>query len=160
MTVKTVKTPHVWNSNSPKRLAQLLNPIEHFSRIVPSKSISDSSEINMSYSQEYASFLEETERLFSMTKVTEHLGSKRNLTKLLTWIETYNADEERSRLEAADVISVINVGTFDFNYCFENKEIFWNFLKTLKTFKTAPWYYRDYVVKKILGHTINITDIL
>ena len=114
----------------------------------------------MSYSQEYALFFEETERLFSITKVSEHLGSERNLTKLLTWIKMYNADEERSRLEAADVISVINVGTFDFNYCFENKEIFWNFLKTFKTFKTAPWYYRDYVVQKILGHTINIIDIL
>ena len=114
----------------------------------------------MGCSQEYASFLEETERHFSMTKVSKHLGSESNLTKLLTWIETYNADEDRTFLEAEDVISVINVGTFDFSYCFENKEIFWNFLKTFKTFKTAPWYYRDYVVEKMLGHTVNIIDIL
>jgi hypothetical protein len=122
--------------------------------------INDHNEIHMGCSLEYASFLEETEELFSMTKVIKHLGSESNLTKLLTWIETYNTDEERTDLEAEDVISVINVGTFDFNYCFENKEIFWNFLKTYKTFKTAPWYYRDYVVEKILGHTINIIDIL
>jgi hypothetical protein len=122
--------------------------------------ISDSSEIDIGCSQEYASFLEETEGLFSMTKVINHLGSENNLTKLLTWIETYNADDEKTVFDAEDVISVINVGTFDFSYCFENKEIFWNFLKTFKTFKTAPWYYRDYVVEKILGHTINIIDIL
>lgn len=122
--------------------------------------IGDSNEIHKGCSQEYASFLEETESLFSMTKIIKHLGSESNLTKLLTWIETYNADEDRTILAGEDVISVINVGTFNFSYCFENKIIFWNFLKTFKTFKTAPWYYRDYVVEKMLGHTVNVNDIL
>lgn len=95
-----------------------------------------------------------------MTRVINQFGSESNINELLTWIESYNSNEERTSLEAENVISVVNVGTFDFSYCFENKEIFWNFLKTLITFKRAPWYYRDYVVEKVLGHTINITDIL
>lgn len=122
--------------------------------------INEYDEISRKSNQEYAVFLAKTEVLFPKTQLIKLLGCNDNYSKLLMWIETYNDKEVTTSVEAKDIVSAINLTSLNFSYCLDSKEMFWNFFKTCHSFKTAPWYHRDYVVQKVLGHKINIVDIL
>jgi hypothetical protein len=120
----------------------------------------ESNRDEMNEMNEYSAFIEQTDVRFPTTTIERNLGGKIYFSKLLTWIQTYNKYEETTSLEAKEINARIDVQKFGFRYCYESKELFWSFLKTFKPFMIAPWYYRDYVVEKILREIVSINDIL
>jgi hypothetical protein len=114
----------------------------------------------MTETNEYLAFIEETDKRFPTATIERNLGGQLYFSKLLTWIQTYNNYEDTTSLEAKEINAGIDVQKFGFRYCYESKELFWSFLKTFRPFIIAPWYYRDYVVEKIFREIVSINDIL
>lgn len=108
----------------------------------------------------YSTYIEETEQQLSTAVTIRGLGGEINFLKLIALIETFNRNEEKMCNEGAEIKSVINVQAFDYDFCLQNNVIFWNFLKTSMSFEKAPWYYRDYVVAKLFGQSVKISEIL
>lgn len=61
---------------------------------------------------------------------------------------------------ASQLIAIVNSDTFNFMYCFNSGFLLWKFLKSSDTFMKAPWYYRGYVIAKILRPRAKVDEIL
>ena len=87
----------------------------------------------------------------------QYVGGELNYDRIISWTTTHNAYRAECDKEATDIRKAVNKDTCDINYCINNGLIFWNFLKTSHYFKKSLWYYREYMVEKLLG--TNVVDI-
>lgn len=109
---------------------------------------------------DYSTLVEEMEKQISNDTIIRALGGQCNYDKLIDMMGTYHQHELSITKIATELRAEINSDSFDFNFCFTNGYLFWKFVKTTDNFKKAPWYYRDYVIAKILGSRVKVDDIL
>lgn len=114
----------------------------------------------MSTAFEYSALVEEIEMMISPNTTISYLGGLKNYEKLINLMDIYHTNEETISLAARELVADVHLETFDYVYCFNSGFLLWKFLKTTETFKKAPWYYRDYVIAKILRPRVNVGEIL
>ena len=113
--------------------------------------------VNTEYMKEYEIYVQRVDQLLSTSNKLYKVGGELNYDRIISWTPTYNAYRADCDEEAADIRKAVNKDTCDINYCINNGLMFWNFLKTSHYFKSSPWYYREYMVEKLLE--TNIVDV-
>ena len=117
--------------------------------------------VNAEYTREYEIYVGRVDRLLSTSTTICKAGGELNYDRLISWTNTYYAYRAECDNEAADIRRAVNKDTCDINYCLNNGLMFWNFLKTSHYFKKSPWYYREYMVEKLMGtYVVDVESIL
>ena len=111
--------------------------------------------------KEYEAYVENVDQLLSTSSTLNKVGGASNYARLLSWKDTYNKNREKSATEAAKIREAVRQRTFDLAYSVDGCRMFWDFLKTSHHFRNSPWYYREYMIGKLLGkHTVDVESIL
>lgn len=117
--------------------------------------------VNAEYTTEYEIYVGRVDRLLSTSTTIRKVGGQLNYDAIISWTNNYNAFRAECDYEAADIRRAVNKTTCDINYCVNNGLMFWNFLKTSHFFKKSPWYYREYMVEKLMGtYVVDVEAIL
>ena len=117
-------------------------------------------DVSNTLNDEFVQYVDTTEKYMSIDTTVRWLGGSTNFARLFDVIVLYNKNDELITITAANVTRHNENRTFNYEGCLTDGVIFWNFLKTLNTFKKAPWYVRDYVVAKLFAKRISISEIL
>ena len=125
-----------------------------------SVSCQSSSDDAISSTIEYSTLVEEIEQQISPQSTMSDLGGQSNYDKLIQIMGIYHTNEMTISHAANQLIAIVNSDTFDFMYCFNSGFLLWKFLKSSDTFMKAPWYYRGYVIAKILRPRAKVDEIL
>ena len=107
-----------------------------------------------------STLVEETEQKISSDCTMVAVGGQCNYNKLIDMMNLYHENELTIANVASELIADISSDSFDYNFCFHSGYLLWKFIKTTETFQKASWYYRDYVIAKILGSRVKVDEIL
>lgn len=116
--------------------------------------------VNTRFTHEYESYVLKVEQLLSTDTTMHRVGGEMNYARILNWTTTYNKNSAATAKEAAEIRKAVNLPNFDLNHCLNDCVMYWNFLKSSETFKRSAWYYKEYMLQKLLGNTVDIETIL
>ena len=116
--------------------------------------------VNIRYTEEYDSYVSRVNQLISPEESILSVGGEHNYNRIITWTNIYNMNSYRNEMEAAQIRAAVNKDTFGIAQCLNDGMMFWNFLKTSESFKSSAWYYREYMLQKLLGSVVHIEEIL
>ena len=116
--------------------------------------------VNTRYTHDYEAYVRKVDELLPTDTTIQRVGGEINYARILSWTNTYNKNDSDTAKEAAEIRKLVNLPDFDMNHSLNDGVMFWNFLKSSETFQRSAWYYKEYMLDKLLGNTVSIETIL
>jgi hypothetical protein len=116
--------------------------------------------VNSEYTKEYEAYVQRVDQLLGLSAIFKNVGDATNQARLLSWTVTYNKNIQDTDAEATK-IRLAGRKNFTMAHCYNDRHMFWNFLKTSHQFMKSAWYFKEYMVEKLLGkRTVDVESIL